>query len=58
MAVKKKPLPPIHPGEVLMEDFLKPLGISINRLARDLRAAALPCCGPTRRHSRTGSAGR
>jgi addiction module HigA family antidote len=26
----------IHPGEILREDFLKPLGISINRLARDL----------------------
>lgn len=29
-------LDPIHPGEILMEDFLKPLGISLNRLARDL----------------------
>lgn len=29
-------LDPIHPGEILLEDFLKPLGISINRLARDL----------------------
>ena len=24
------------PGEILREDFLKPLGISINRLSRDL----------------------
>ncbi len=31
-----KQLDPIHPGEVLLEDFMKPLGISINRLARDL----------------------
>lgn len=31
-----KRLDPIHPGEILVEDFLKPLGISINRLARDL----------------------
>ncbi len=30
-------LPPIHPGEILREDFLKPLGISMNRLALDLR---------------------
>ncbi len=30
-------LPPIHPGEVLHEDFMKPLGISMNRLALDLR---------------------
>jgi addiction module HigA family antidote len=29
-------LDPIHPGEILMEDFLQPLGISINRLARDI----------------------
>ena len=29
-------LDPIHPGEILREDFLKPMGISINRLARDL----------------------
>jgi addiction module HigA family antidote len=31
-----KKLPPIHPGEFLREDFMKPLGLSINRLARDL----------------------
>lgn len=31
-----KKLEPVHPGEVLREDFLKPLGISINRLARDI----------------------
>src|SRR5210317_653419 len=31
-----KPLDPITPGEILREDFLEPLGISINRLARDL----------------------
>ena len=29
-------LEPIHPGEILLEDFMKPLGVSINRLARDL----------------------
>lgn len=29
-------LPPIHPGEILFEEFMKPLGVSINRLARDL----------------------
>jgi len=29
-------LEPIHPGEILLEEFLKPLGISINRLAREL----------------------
>jgi addiction module HigA family antidote len=26
-----KLLDPIHPGEILLEDFMKPLGISINR---------------------------
>ena len=31
-----KSLPPVHPGEVLLEEYLKPLGISQNRLARDL----------------------
>ena len=31
-----KKLPPIHPGEVLQEEFLKPLGISQYRLARDI----------------------
>ena len=35
MTTKHKPLDPIHPGEILLEDFMKPLGVSINRLARD-----------------------
>ena len=29
-------LPNIHPGEVLQEEFLKPFGLSQNRLARDI----------------------
>ena len=29
-------LPPVHPGEVLLEDFLKPMGISQYRLAKGL----------------------
>lgn len=29
-------LDPIHPGEILLEEFMKPLGISINKLARDI----------------------
>ena|ERR1044071_8982186 len=29
-------LPPIHPGEILAEEFLKPLGISQYRLANDI----------------------
>jgi addiction module HigA family antidote len=32
MATKK--LPPVHPGEILLEDFLKPLGLSQYRLAK------------------------
>ena len=30
----KKPLKNAHPGEVLLEEFLKPLGVSQNGLAR------------------------
>ncbi len=29
-------LPPVHPGEVLLEDFLKPMGISPYRLAKEI----------------------
>lgn len=29
----KKPLHPVHPGEVLLEEFLKPINLSQNRLA-------------------------
>lgn len=29
-----KKLPPIHPGEILLEEFLKPMGISQYRLAK------------------------
>jgi addiction module HigA family antidote len=28
--------PPIHPGEILLEEFLKPMGISQYRLAKDI----------------------
>jgi addiction module HigA family antidote len=31
-----KRLPPVHPGEVLLEEFLKPLGMSQYRLAKSL----------------------
>ena len=31
-----KYLDPIHPGEILLEDFIKPLNLSINRVARDI----------------------
>jgi antitoxin HigA-1 len=29
-------LPPIHPGEILMEEFLRPMNISQYRLAKDI----------------------
>ena len=34
--MKNKKLPPIHPGEILIEEFLKPMGISQFRLAKDI----------------------
>ena len=30
------PLPPIHPGEILLEEYMTPIGLSANQLARDL----------------------
>jgi addiction module HigA family antidote len=35
-AKKSNRLPNVHPGEVLLEDFLKPMGISQYRLAKEL----------------------
>jgi len=34
-------LPPVHPGEVLLEDFMKPLGLSQYRLSKDIGVPAL-----------------
>ena len=31
-----KPIKPVHPGEILREDFIVPLGLSLNRLALEL----------------------
>ena len=31
-----KTLSPIHPGEILLEDFMRPLGLSQYRLAHDI----------------------
>ena len=42
MVEQKQLLPPIHPGEILLEEFLKPMGISQYRLAKDI-------CVPPRR---------
>ena len=33
-------LPPIHPGEILREDYMKPLGLTMNQLALGLRVPA------------------
>lgn len=32
----KKGMRPVHPGEVLLEDYLKPMGVSVNALAKAL----------------------
>ncbi len=34
-----KKLKPVHPGEILREEFMRPLGLSMNKLALDLRVA-------------------
>ena len=34
--MKRIKLPPIHPGEILKEEFLEPMGISQYRLAKDI----------------------
>jgi addiction module HigA family antidote len=34
--MKKRDLPPVHPGEILLEDFLKPLEITRYRLAKSI----------------------
>lgn len=36
----KQKLQPIHPGEILMEEFLKPMEISQYRLAKDISVPA------------------
>jgi addiction module HigA family antidote len=36
-----KTLPPVHPGEVLLEDFIKPLGLSQYRIAKDIGVSPL-----------------
>ncbi|MGR3311211.1 MAG: HigA family addiction module antitoxin [Candidatus Brocadiales bacterium] len=35
-----KKIKPIHPGEVLLEEFLKPMGVSQYRLAKDINVPA------------------
>jgi antitoxin HigA-1 len=33
----RRKLKPVHPGEILLEEFMKPLGLSMNKLALDVR---------------------
>lgn len=33
-------LPPVHPGEILLEEYLKPMGISQYRIAKDISVPA------------------
>jgi addiction module HigA family antidote len=34
--IREERMPPVHPGEILLEDFMKPLGISQYRLAKGM----------------------
>lgn len=38
--MRRKPLAPVHPGEVLPEEFLEPLGLTQYRLAKALSVPA------------------
>ncbi len=33
-------IPPVHPGEVLLEDFLKPLGVSQYQMAKEMKGCS------------------
>jgi addiction module HigA family antidote len=39
-AMSSKKLAPVHPGEILLKEFLEPMGLSQNRLALALRVPA------------------
>jgi addiction module HigA family antidote len=38
--VSTKLMPPVHPGEILREDFMKPFNLTVNKLALELRVPA------------------
>ena len=40
MSKREKLMAPVHPGEILREDFMKPMGLTVNRLALELRVPA------------------
>jgi addiction module HigA family antidote len=40
MSKSEQLMAPVHPGEILREDFMKPLGLSVNKLALELHVPA------------------
>ena len=40
MSNSEKLMPPVHPGEILREDFMKPMNLTANKLALDLHIPA------------------
>ena len=40
MSKAEELMPAVHPGEVLREDFMEPLGLTVNRLALELHVPA------------------
>lgn len=38
--MRESKMPPLHPGEILEEEFLRPMGLSQNRLALSIRVPA------------------
>lgn len=38
--MKNNKIPPVHPGEILLEEFLKPMNITQYRLAKDINVPA------------------
>jgi addiction module HigA family antidote len=40
MSKTQELLAPVHPGEILREDFMRPLGLSVNKLALELHVPA------------------
>src|SRR5438477_4630795 len=40
MGKAEKMMEPVHPGEILREDFMKPMGLSVNKLALELHVPA------------------
>jgi antitoxin HigA-1 len=40
MTTKLNKIPPIHPGEILLEEFIEPMGITQYKLAKDINVPA------------------